>query len=66
MAKRDTPQQHRCGDCNNVTEVWEPSNLLSLKGEPTLGTCPWWTQSRCTLLSWVSNCEHFKPKRPKL
>lgn len=66
MTKRETPQQHRCGDCDNVTEVWEPSNLLSLKGEPTLGTCPWWKQSRCTLLSWVSNCEHFKPKRPKL
>lgn len=53
---------HRCGDCANCTEVWEPHNLLSLKGEPTLGRCPYWKESRSVLLSWLSNCIHFKPK----
>lgn len=60
--KRDNGEQHRCGECANVTEVLQPRQLLSLDGKPTLGTCPYWTESRCTLLSWKSNCKHFKPK----
>ena len=65
MAKKNAnvKELHRCGDCANVTEVWEPPQLLSLEGKPTLGTCPFWTQSRCTLLSWKTNCQHFKPKK---
>lgn len=74
MAKRTTGQKrtaeskgkHKCGDCANVTEVLEPHQLLSLDGRPTLGTCPFWTLSRCTLLSWKSDCIHFKPKSPQL
>lgn len=68
MAKKNIIKQelHKCGDCANVTEVWEPHNLLSLEGKPTLGTCPYWTLSRCTLLSWKIECKYFKPKRPKL
>ena len=64
MAKKGiiNKEQHKCGDCANVTEVWEPHQLLSLEGKPTLGTCPYWTMSRCTLLSWKSDCKHFKPK----
>lgn len=70
MARKSNPvsrpqkkELHRCGDCANVTEVLEPSQLLSLEGKPTLGTCPYWKQSRCTLLSWRSDCKHFKPKQ---
>ena len=60
--RKEKLESHRCGECANVTEVWEPHNLLSLEGKPTLGTCPYWTESRCTLLSWKSKCIHFKPK----
>lgn len=60
--KKQQPQLHKCGDCANVTEVWEPHQLLSLDGRPTLGTCPYWKESRCTLLSWKSDCKHFKQK----
>ena len=60
--KAKTKEKHKCGDCANVTEVWEPHQLLSLEGKPTLGTCPYWKESRCTLLSWRSDCAHFKPK----
>lgn len=47
MAKTTTTTLHR---------------LLSIRGEPTMGTCPYWTQSRCTLLSWLSDCPHFKQR----
>ena len=59
---KKTAITHRCGDCANVTPVLTPHHLLNIKGEPTLGTCPYWTESRCTLLSWKSSCIHFKPK----
>lgn len=59
---KKTAITHRCGDCANVTPVLAPHHLLNIKGEPTLGTCPYWTESRCTLLSWKSSCIHFKPK----
>jgi len=61
MAKKPTTL-HRCGDCANVTPVTDKHHLLDLKGNPTMGTCPYWRESRCTLLSWLSNCKHFKQK----
>ena len=61
--QRDKSVLHRCGDCANITPVTEPRQLLSIDGKPTLGTCPYWTESRCTLLSWKSECEHFREKR---
>jgi len=64
--KKTSQQLHRCGDCANVTEVLKPHQLLSLDGKPTLGTCPYWTESRCTLLSWRSDCMHFKPKTNRI
>lgn len=51
--------KHRCADCANITEVWEPHRLLSVEGKPTLGTCPHWKESRCVLLSMKSFCPHF-------
>ena len=64
MAKKNIikQEQHKCGDCANVKEVWWPHQLLSLEGKPTLGTCPYWKESRCVLLSWRSSCKHFKRK----
>lgn len=61
MAKKKEVILHRCGECANVTPVTTPHHLLNIHGEPTLGTCPWWTESRCVLLSWKSGCKHFKP-----
>ena len=52
----------RCGDCANVTPVLSPHHLLNIYGEPTLGTCPYWTESRCVLLSWKSECRNYKEK----
>lgn len=63
MAKaRVTPtnaEQHVCRDCVHVT-IDTKFNTLSLKGEPALGRCPYYTDGRyCVLLSQKS-CEHFK------
>lgn len=52
-------ETHRCRECRHVTVVTK-FHTLSIKGEPTLGECPHWTQSRCVLLSQRS-CIHFKP-----
>ena len=65
MAKKHPIITHRCGDCANVSPVLDKHNLLDLKGKPTLGICPYWTESRCTLLSWESECKHFKQKKNK-
>lgn len=59
MARVVRREIHRCGDCANVTEVTD-FHTLSILGEPTMGTCPHWTESRCVLLSWRSDCAHFR------
>lgn len=56
-------EYHLCGDCANLTPIDKFTTLTVHGRRPTLGTCPYWTQSRCTLLSWRSTCEHFKPKQ---
>lgn len=65
MAKARVSQtnadQHVCRDCVHVTADTK-FNTLSLKGEPTLGRCPYYTDGQyCVLLSQKS-CEHFKKK----
>lgn len=50
---------HYCRECDHVTPVTE-FHTLSLKGEPTLGECPYWNQSKCVLLSQKACVEHFK------
>ncbi len=53
--------QHVCRDCVHVTFETK-FNTISLKGEPTLGRCPYYTDGKfCVLLSQKS-CEHFKKK----
>ena len=61
MAK-PTVTLHRCADCKNVTPVLDKENQFSLKGEPLIGTCPHWRESRSLLLSQLIKCDHFKPK----
>lgn len=56
-------QKHRCGDCANCVPVTDFHTLTVHGKRPTLGTCPYWTDSRCVLLSWKSDCKHFKPKK---
>ena len=51
----------RCGECEHCTPV-KKFHTLNINGEPTLGTCPYWMDSRCVLLS-QKGCElHFKKK----
>lgn len=52
---------HFCRECANVTRVYE-FHTLSIKGEPTMGKCPYWTQSKCVLLSQKACVKHFKMK----
>jgi len=51
---------HYCKECEHCTYVTEPFKLLSLKGEPTLGDCPY--RNRRVLLTERS-CVNFKPRR---
>lgn len=60
--KKQQPQLHRCGDCAHCTPVLDFNTLTVHGRQPTLGTCPYWKESRCTLLSWKSDCKHFKQK----
>lgn len=54
-------QQHVCRECVHVT-IETKFSTLSLKGEPTLGRCPYYTGGKyCVLLSQKS-CGHFKNK----
>jgi len=64
MASRTKKQPevlHFCRECANVTIVTR-FNTLSIQGKPTLGECPYWTESRCVLLSQAACKEHFKPR----
>ena len=60
--KKVTLRLYKCGDCAHCEPVTTFHTLTVHGRKPTLGICPYWTQSRCTLLSWKSYCEHFKPK----
>jgi hypothetical protein len=57
---------NRCGDFINCTPVTDKHHLLDLQGNSTMGTCPYWNESRCTLLSWESNYKYFKRKLREL
>ena len=60
--RKKVREMHRCGDCVHCKPVTDFHTLTVHERKPTLGICPYWTESRCTLLSWKSYCEHFKPK----
>lgn len=62
MAKKKVEDViHVCRECAHVTEVTRFETLSVHERRPTLGTCPYWTQSRSVLLSQKS-CRHFKNK----
>lgn len=49
-----------CRDCAHCT-VYDNPKSFSIHGTPTLGTCPYWTESKCVLLSQFA-CDNFAPK----
>ena len=53
-----------CGQCEHVEEYWKENTLTVHGRKPTMGTCPYWTESKRVLLSQRS-CEHFKYDREK-
>ena len=63
MAKKKVEEYPPCGLCGHCEYVMEPFNLLSLKGEPTLGKCPY-VPNRCVLLS-ERGCRHFTIREGK-
>ena len=50
----------RCRDCAHVVPVTD-FHTLSVKGLPTLGRCPYYSDRYCVLLSQV-RCSHYKEK----
>lgn len=62
MAKK-TIEKHRCGDCIHCTPVTDFHTLTVHGRKPTLGTCPYWTKSRCVILASMTDCPSFKPKK---
>lgn len=54
-------ERNVCRDCANVT-IETKFRTLSVTGEPTLGRCPYYKESKfCVLLS-QKICEHFKKR----
>ena len=51
-----------CGDCEHCVPVTRFHTLTVKDKKPTLGTCPYWTLSRCVLLS-QRGCKHYKERR---
>lgn len=59
--KESKGSTNKCGECA-LCEVEMKFSTLSLKGEPTLGRCPYYAKGiYCVLLSRVA-CKHFKAK----
>lgn len=59
--KESKGSTHKCGECA-LCEVEMKFETLNLKGNPTLGRCPHYTNKKfCVLLSQIA-CEHFKTK----
>ena len=52
-----------CRDCQNC-ELVKDFHTLSIKGEPTLGRCQYWKESKSVLLSLDYCTENFKRKEP--
>ena len=55
--KNNNDNKRVCGYCKHSTPYME-FRTLSIEGKPTMGTCPFWTASKCMLLS-LDTCEHF-------
>lgn len=65
MAKKKFIPEYKCGECAHCTPLMRFCTLTVHGRRPTLGTCPYWTLSRCVLLSqWC--CERFKKREQAL
>ena len=51
----------QCATCIHCTPTTD-KNKLSIYGEPILGTCPYWTESKSVLLSWWHVCKKYKER----
>lgn len=59
--KRSLANIGRCGECEHCTPVTR-FHTLNVHGEPTIGTCPYWMESKCVLLSQKGCERHFKQR----
>ena len=59
MAKKRI--KNRCGECVHCTPVTK-FHTLNVYGEPTLGYCPYWMESKCILLSQAACETNFELK----
>ena len=50
---------HLCRECKHVVEVIRFNTLSVHDRKPTLGECPYWSESRCVLLSQQA-CKFFE------
>lgn len=59
MSKKvEQKETRKCGECKNVTEIYD-FNTLTVHGQkPTLGTCPY-SNTKCVILSQRA-CKNFK------
>ena len=62
VAKKKDEELHTCGECANVIPVKRFTTLTVNGRRPTLGECPYWTESRCVLLSMKISCRHFRKR----
>ena len=60
MAKT-TPILVLCGNCKRCEPITNPEKC-SVKGEPIIGRCEHWTESKSCLLSWPHVCKFYKDK----
>lgn len=60
MAKSKVSRENVCGDCKHCTP-YLAFHTLNVKGQPTMGTCPYWTQSKCVLLSQPA-CKKYEKR----
>ena len=58
MAKKVTPNPHKCGQCSLKT--WVKDNL-TLAGKPFLLTCPHFKGGEVYHFAKDPACNHFKP-----
>ena len=57
-----TTEIHLCGECVNCTPIYDFHTLTVKDRKPTMGTCPYWTSSRCVLLSQRACKKHYKER----
>ena len=62
--KPESAAVHKCMECEFCKEEMA-FHTLSLKGEPTLGRCPYYTNGKFCVLLRQKSCKHFKLRNGK-